>query len=591
MANRSAPNRAPARLRCAIYTRKSSEEGLEQDFNSLDAQREACEAFIASQKREGWALVGEMYDDGGFSGATMERPAFQRLLSDVSAGQIDVVVVYKVDRLTRSLSDFAKIVDIFDKHAVSFVSVTQQFNTTSSMGRLTLNILLSFAQFEREVTGERIRDKIAASKKKGMWMGGQPSLGYDVRDRKLIVNSAEAETVRHIFRRYTELKSVRELKEDLDSAGIVSKVRTASDGSRYGGQPIARGALYLMLQNRIYRGEIVHTGKSYPGEHEAIVDEALWNKVQAILSKNRVDRANGTTGSEPHLLTGILFDAQGGRMSPTHANKKGTRYRYYISRSLLEGSAKAKAEGQRIPAAALESLVARRIRDWLADPAAILQAAQHASSDAATQKRLIERARYFAAGDHDLETQGLRTFMRSSILRVQVHMDHIDILLDQDRVRWCLDETAEQTEPIDKAQSEVDRQVTTLSIPARLKRTGKEMRIIVDDGSEPTTPDTGLVRLLVRANVIRDKLLSDRSLTFEEIARSEGVVPSYATRLFRLTLLAPDIVSAILTGRHPPELTARRLMDDTRLPPDWNEQRQRLGFESAHWGAGWRRRG
>src|SRR5256714_4915650 len=325
MANRSAPNRVPARLRCGIYTRKSSEEGLEQDFNSLDAQREACEAFIASQKREGWALVGEIYDDGGFSGATMERPAFQRLLSDVSAGKIDVVVVYKVDRLTRSLSDFAKIVDIFDRHAVSFVSVTQQFNTTTSMGRLTLNILLSFAQFEREVTGERIRDKIAASKKKGLWMGGQPSLGYAVKDRKLIVNTTEAETVRHIFRRYTELKSVRELKEDLDGAGIVSKLRTASDGSRYGGRPIARGALYLMLQNRIYRGEIVHKGKSYPGEHEAIVDEALWNNVQAILAQNRVDRANGKTGN---------------------ANKKGTRYRYYISRSLLDGSAKAKAEGQ-----------------------------------------------------------------------------------------------------------------------------------------------------------------------------------------------------------------------------------------------------
>jgi DNA invertase Pin-like site-specific DNA recombinase len=231
MANRSAPNsnRAPAKRRCAIYTRKSSEEGLEQDFNSLDAQREACEAFIASQKREGWALVGEMYDDGGFSGAT-KRPAFQRLLADLSAGAIDVVVVYKVDRLTRSLSDFAKIVDIFDRHAVSFVSVTQQFNTTT-IGRLTLNILPSFAQFEREVTGERIRDKIAASKKKGLWMGGPLSLGYDVKDRKLIVNKIEAEMVRHIFRRYTELKSVRELKEDLDAAGIVSKVRTASDAA------------------------------------------------------------------------------------------------------------------------------------------------------------------------------------------------------------------------------------------------------------------------------------------------------------------------------------------------------------------------
>ena len=579
MANRPAPNRAPARLRCGIYTRKSSEEGLEQDFNSLDAQREACEAFIASQRREGWALVGEMYDDGGFSGATMERPAFHRLLSDVSAGQIDVVVVYKVDRLTRSLSDFAKIVDLFDRHAVSFVSVTQQFNTTTSMGRLTLNILLSFAQFEREVTGERIRDKIAASKKKGMWMGGQPSLGYDVKDRKLIVNTTEAETVRHIFRRYYELKSVRELKEDLDAASIVSKVRTASDGSRYGGQPLSRGALYLMLQNRIYRGEIVHKGKSYPGEHEAIVDEALWNNVQAILAQNRVDRANGTTGNEPSLLTGILFDAQGGRMSPTHANKKGTRYRYYISRSLLE---KAKAAGQRVPAAALESLVVRRIRGWLADPASILQAIQHAASDAVAQKRLIERARDLAKQDLHLGIEGLRAFMRASIVRVQVHADRIDIMLDQGQVCQCLDETAKQTEPSEKTPSEANRQVTTVSIPARLKRTGKEMRIIVDDGSEPAIPDTGLGRLLVRANAIRDQLLADRSLTFEDIAKSEGVVPSYATRLFRLTLLAPDIVSAILSGRHPPELTARRLMDDTRLPLDWNEQRQRLGFASAH---------
>ena len=581
MTNRSAPNRASARLRCAIYTRKSSEEGLEQDFNSLDAQREACEAFIASQKREGWTLISDMYDDGGFSGATMERPAFQRLLSDVSAGQIDVVVVYKVDRLTRSLSDFAKIVDIFDRHAVSFVSVTQQFNTTSSMGRLTLNILLSFAQFEREVTGERIRDKIAASKKKGMWMGGQPSLGYEVKDRRLIVNNAEAETVRHIFRRYTELKSVRELKENLDAAGIVSKVRTASDGSRYGGRPIVRGALYLMLQNRIYRGEIVHKGKSYPGEHEAIVDEALWNNVQAILTQNRVDRANGTPGNEPNLLTGILFDAQGGRMSPTHANKRGTRYRYYISRSLLEGSAKAKALGQRIPAVALESLVVRRICGWLADPAGVLQAFQHAAFDAVTQKRLIERARDFAKQDHDLGIEGLRAFMRSSIVRVQVHADRIDIMLDQYQVCRCLDETPEQTEAIDNAQPEAHRPVTMLSIPARLKRTGKEMRIIVGDGSDPATPDTGLVRLLVRANAIRDQLLADRSLTFEDIAKSEGVVPSYATRLFRLTILAPDIVSAILSGRHPPELTARRLMDDTRLPLDWNDQRRRLGFASA----------
>src|SRR5262244_2569819 len=259
--------------RCAIYTRKSSEEGLEQEFNSLAAQREACEAYIRSQQHEGWVLSKTRYDDGGFSGGNLERPALQHLLGDVRAGGIDVVVVYKVDRLTRSLADFARLVEIFDGQNVSFVSVTQQFNTTSSMGRLTLNVLLSFAQFEREVTGERIRDKIAASKQKGMWMGGLPPLGYDVRERTLVVNETEAQTVRHIYRRYAELGSVRLLKRELDADGIVSKRRQSPDGRGWGGKPLARGALYLMLQNRIYRGEIVHKDRSYPGEHKAIVDQ------------------------------------------------------------------------------------------------------------------------------------------------------------------------------------------------------------------------------------------------------------------------------------------------------------------------------
>ena len=263
------------RLRCAIYTRKSSEEGLEQEFNSLDAQREACEAYVRSQKHEGWQALSQLYDDPGFSGVNMERPALKRLLADIAARKVDVVVVYKVDRLTRSLADFAKIVDVFDASSVSFVSVTQAFNTTTSMGRLTLNVLLSFAQFEREVTGERIRDKIAASKKKGLWMGGQPSLGYDVRDRKLVVNETEAETVRMIYRRYLDLGSVRELKTSLDTEGVISKRRLAADGSSYGGQSFSRGALYQMLQNRVYRGEIVHKGAAYPGEHPAIVDEQL----------------------------------------------------------------------------------------------------------------------------------------------------------------------------------------------------------------------------------------------------------------------------------------------------------------------------
>ena len=378
----------------------------------------------------------ELYDDGGFSGATMERPALQRLLLDVTAGKIDVVVVYKVDRLTRSLSDFAKIVETFDQRKASFVSVTQQFNTTSSMGRLTLNILLSFAQFEREVTGERIRDKIAASKKKGMWMGGQPSLGYDVIDKKLIVNKAEAETVRHIFRRYIELKSVRLLKADLHTAGIVSKARMASDGSRYGQKPLARGALYLMLQNRIYRGETVHKDKSYRGEHEALVDEALWNEVQALLASNRVDRVPGTTDRQPSLLAGILFDAQGEQMTPTHATKRGTRYRYYVSRSLLAG--KAKDLGQRIPATALETLVTHRIRDWLADPVGVFQAVQDVTPDAGDQKRLIERTKHCAAMWQGLKPNDRRALLGAIVARVQVFADRIDIIVDRAQVALWL---------------------------------------------------------------------------------------------------------------------------------------------------------
>ena len=281
----TASRRAGASVRCAVYTRKSSEEGLEQDFNSLHAQREACEAYIKSQKHEGWIVLPAQYDDGGISGGTMERPALQRLLADIRARKVDTVVVYKVDRLTRSLADFAKIVEIFDAHGVAFVSVTQHFNTTTSMGRLTLNVLLSFAQFEREVAGERIRDKIAASKQRGMWMGGNPPLGYDVRDRKLVVNEAEAETVRHIFRRYVALRSVRLLAEDLATGGITSKRWLSTSGRQWGGQQLARGALYLMLQNRIYLGEIVHKDRHYPGQHQAILDQALWDQAQAHLAR------------------------------------------------------------------------------------------------------------------------------------------------------------------------------------------------------------------------------------------------------------------------------------------------------------------
>ena len=325
------PRRFGKRIRCAIYTRKSTDEGVDQAFSSLDAQREACAAFVLSQKHEGWAVVPDLYDDGGYSGGTMERPALERLIADIEAGKVDVVVVYKVDRLTRALYDFAKLVEVFDRRGVSFVSITQQFNTTSSMGRLTLNVLLSFAQFEREVIGERVRDKIAASKKKGMWMGGMPPLGYDVKDRMLVVNDDEAQIVVDIYRRCLALKSVRDLQVTLAATGIRSKRRVRSDGTVYGGRPLARGALYLMLQNRIYRGEITHKGTSYPGEHPTIVEQDLWDQVQIVLVQNRVERATGTRAKQPSLLGGLVFDATGQRLC-RHMRSRRARVIGTISR-------------------------------------------------------------------------------------------------------------------------------------------------------------------------------------------------------------------------------------------------------------------
>ena len=330
--------------RCAVYTRKSSEEGLEQDFNSLHAQREASEAFIKSQQGEGWKLVKTAYDDGGLSGGNMERPALQRLLEDIRHGLIDVVVVYKVDRLTRSLADFAKMVEVFDAQGVSFVAVTQQFNTTTSMGRLTLNVLLSFAQFEREVTGERIRDKIAASKRKGIWMGGCPSMGYDVCDRRLVINQAEAATVRQIYQRYLKTGSVPKLKKELDRDGVVSKIRVSRKGNRSGGLSFSRGALYELLSNPIYIGEIRHKRERHPGQHEAILERGLWEKVQRHL-QNRVARpTEPRTKVSPSPLAGKVFDETGEPLYVQAAVKDRRRYRYYVSRALVRGS---KVEGQR----------------------------------------------------------------------------------------------------------------------------------------------------------------------------------------------------------------------------------------------------
>ncbi len=349
------------KLRCAVYTRKSSEEGLEQEFNSLHAQREACEAYIASQRSEGWALIREQYDDGGVSGGTLERPGLKMLLADIEEGLIDVVVVYKIDRLSRSLMDFSKLVEVFDRNNVTFVSVTQSFNTTTSMGRLTLNILLSFAQFEREVTGERIRDKIAASRKKGMWMGGTVPLGYDVKDRKLVINKAEAKTVRMVFERFAEIGSATVLARELRADGVTSKQ----------GKPVSKGYLYRLLNNRVYIGEAVHKGDSYPGQHKGIIQRKLWDKVHAILTESPRKRASNTRAQTPALLKGLLWGPDGAAFSPTHTRKKNRLYRYYVSQTVLRHGAGACPVG-RVPAAEIERAVIDQLRAVFRQPEIIV---------------------------------------------------------------------------------------------------------------------------------------------------------------------------------------------------------------------------
>jgi DNA invertase Pin-like site-specific DNA recombinase len=350
------------KLRCAVYTRKSSEEGLEQEFNSLDAQREACEAYIASQKPEGWVLVPDRYDDGGVSGATLERPALKRLLTDIEARRIDVVVVYKIDRLSRALMDFAKLVEVFDRNNVTFVSVTQAFNTTTSMGRLTLNILLSFAQFEREVIGERIRDKFAASRKKGMWMGGFVPLGYDVKDRKLVVNEVEAKKVRMIFERFVKLGSATVLVRALRAESVTGKQ----------GKLVDKGYIYKLLNNRVYIGQAVHKGAAYPGEHSAIISQGLWDKVHGILADSPHRRGARTRAQTPALLKGLIFGPTGRAMTPTHTRRGGKLYRYYVSTDVLKSDADA-CPVRRIPAAEIESAVIEQVRVLLRSPEVIVR--------------------------------------------------------------------------------------------------------------------------------------------------------------------------------------------------------------------------
>ncbi|MGQ0456290.1 MAG: recombinase family protein [Hyphomicrobium sp.] len=562
------------RLNCAIYTRKSSDEGLEKEFNSLDAQREACAAYILSQKHAGWVALPDLYDDGGLSGGTMERPALRRLLGDITSGKVQIVVVYKVDRLTRSLADFAKIVDVLDSHGASFVSVTQSFNTTTSMGRLTLNMLLSFAQFEREIASERIRDKIAASKAKGMWMGGNVPLGYDVKERKLIVNDSEAETVRMIFRRYSELGSVRILAEELASLGIVSKRRQGAGGVLAGGNRFSRGALYTLLQNPIYRGEIGHQGKVYPGQHEAIVEAEHWKLVQQKLAGNRQARAIGATADEPSLLAGLIVDGDGQRMTPTHAVKKGRRYRYYVSTALITGARSHHEKGLRLPAGDVESLVLERIRAFFASEQDVGEALSQFNLDAATLRSSLKKADELTHGWAGLPSIKIRELVRSIVERVCVRIDDVVVSLNRKGIAKFL---------VGDASRELSGEhldTIELDAEARLRRAGKGIRLIVG-GGRAAKPDGQMIALLRNAHATRDALMSGRDATIDALAQRLGVKRDYLSAHMRLSYLAPAIVRDLFEGSQPEDLTPARLVSLCKdLPHDWPLQRGFLGFET-----------
>jgi site-specific DNA recombinase len=567
---RADPARAGSTHRCAIYTRKSSDEGLEQEFNSLDAQREACEAYIVSQRHAGWVALAEMYDDGGLSGGTMDRPALKRLLEDIKAGKVQIVVVYKVDRLTRSLADFAKIVDVLDAHDASFVSVTQQFNTTTSMGRLTLNMLLSFAQFEREIAGERIRDKIAASKRKGMWMGGNVALGYDVKDRKLTVNEPEAATVQLIFKRYAELGSVALLRAELDRMGIVSKRREGACGRLAGGQSFSRGALYLMLQNRIYRGEILHQGAAYPGQHAAIIDPELWQIVQDKLAASRQARSLAVGAEAPSLLAGLIVDGGGNPMTPTHATKKAKRYRYYVSASFLAGDRPRAQKGIRIAAGDIEGLALDRLRMFLSFKIEVSDALAPLDLEAQTLDAALHRAFQLSERWLTMPPMELRSLVRDIVERVTVAADRIEIWLNRAKVAAALQAGGQSQPP--------GLDPVVVSIEARLRRAGKGKRLVIENGAG-TEVNVGLVELIKEAFAIRNQLLSGSDASIEAMTERLGMGKGHLTSLVRLSYLAPGIIRALLAGQHPGELTPTRLLRLSKdLPHDWSEQRHFLGF-------------
>ncbi len=539
------PEARKARKRCAIYTRKSTEDGLEQDFNSLDAQREACAAYILSQASEGWETVSELYDDGGWSGGSMKRPALVQLLDDVKADKVDIIVVYKVDRLTRSLADFAKIVEILDENEASFVSVTQSFNTTNSMGRLTLNVLLSFAQFEREVTGERIRDKVAASKKKGMWMGGPVPLGYRVEERKLLFEPSEAESIRYIFGRYIELKSVPKLVDDLAARNFRTRKRTMTSGRILGGVHIGTGALTLMLQNPIYVGKIRHRKELYDGEHDPIISQEQFDQVQVIFAHNRQDKTLGKRSRNPSLLTGMITDPDGRPMSPTQSKKQSRCYRYYSTRlKPLED----KSSTWHLPAGDLEHTVIEAIVSHLSH-GLIMDL-----EDETLNQDVIDQYRQTAKTLSSTSAIEQRKFLLRCHTKVQVEAQAVKINLNLE----------EHQDP------------KVIFVDAKLVSKGSELRLAIapDNGPAKHQPDPVLVRLIAKAFAARDYLID---------GTTSPMISDYSQRhlrnLARLSFLAPDIITAIVRGSQPVNLTGRRLLRAGDLPLDWAGQRTLLGFE------------
>jgi site-specific DNA recombinase len=549
--------------RCAIYTRKSSEEGLQQNFNSLHAQRQACEAFIKSQTGEGWRLVKAAYDDGGFSGATMDRPGLKALLAQVKERRIDVVVVYKVDRLTRSLADFAKMVEIFDTHGVSFVAVTQQFNTTTSMGRLTLNVLLSFAQFEREVTGERIRDKIAASKQKGMWMGGTVPLGYDVRDHRLLVNAKEAETVRLIFQLYIELRSVRQVRDELDRRSIVSKQRVSKTGARSGGVRFGRGALYQMLANPIYVGEIRHKRVSHPGQHEPIVDRALWQRVQEMLKQRAARQGGGTSRRTPSPLMGKLFDENGEPLYACAAKKGDRCYRYFVSRKLVRGADKTREGGRRISAEEIEHAVMAAARQMLSDRGALASTLKACGLAAAELKQALEVVDRKVKSVDEI---GPMDAAGSIVERVELKREVMQVTLN---LRVLL-----PTELV--SDGKVSLRMTRV-VQMQMKRRGVETRLVIPgEAVAVSRSDPALLRALSRGYQWFGELASGRVASTKQIAAREGLSHSYVRHVVPLGLLAPKLMEAICAGRQSVTISAERLKDHTRLPIEWDAQQRLL---------------